>query len=90
MPPDRGQFPTEVQEAFMIHDLLPDRWEGMSGSYLGKDWAALSGLLKVYEIEEPKLCVLFLKNIEAWNQSKINKELQRKQSSKSKGAKQIK
>ena len=62
MPPDRGQFPTEVQEAFMIHDLLPDRWEGMSGSYLGKDWAALSGLLKVYEIEEPKLCVLFLKS----------------------------
>ena len=46
MPPDRSEFPKEVQEAFFIHDLLPDRWEGMSGSYLGKDYSALGDILE--------------------------------------------
>lgn len=86
MPPDRGEFPREVQEAFLIHDILPDRWEGMSGSYLGKDYSSLSCMLDIYDIADKKLCVLFLKHIEARNSQTINKDLERKRkSSKNKG-----
>ena len=86
MPPDRSEFPREVQEAFLIHDLLPDRWEGMSGSYLGKDYSALGDILDIYEVGNKKQTVLFLKHIEARNSNKVNKELERKRkSSKNKG-----
>jgi len=43
-----------VQQAFLIHGLLPDRWEGMSGHYMGKDMSALGSLLDIYEILDKK------------------------------------
>lgn len=85
MPPDRSEFPQEVQEAFLIHDLLPDRWEGMSGSYLGKDYSALSCMLDIYQVKDQQTVILFLKHIEARNSETINKDLERKRSSKNKG-----
>ena len=54
MPPTLGDFPLEIQEAFQIHTMLPDRWDGMSGSYMGKDWSALETLLKVQDVEDKK------------------------------------
>ena len=36
MPPEMVDFPLEIQEAFVIHAMLPDRWDSMSGSYMGK------------------------------------------------------
>ncbi len=89
MPPDRSSFPEEVQEAFLIHDLLPDRWEGMSGSYLGKDYSSLELMLETYMIRDRQTVLLFLKHIEARNSQTINKDLENKRSSKNKGAKQI-
>jgi hypothetical protein len=38
MPLEASAFPYEVQVAFFMFDLLSDRWDGMSGTYLGKDW----------------------------------------------------
>tara|TARA_R100000149_G_C5867227_1_gene131771 strand:- start:747 stop:1055 length:309 start_codon:yes stop_codon:yes gene_type:complete len=77
IPPDLDDFPMELQEAFMVHHLLPDRWDGSSGSYLGKDWSALEMLLTELEIVERRQCILFIKHIEARNSNKINKELAR-------------
>ena len=77
MPPTRGDFPLEVQVAFLLHDLLPDRWDGMSGSYFGKDLAALGTLLDVWEVEDKQTVTYFLKNIEARYAMKLNKELER-------------
>ena len=59
MPVDRSNFPLEVQEAFMLHDLLSDRWEGMSGSYLGKDMSALQTYIDVFNITNPKQSLWF-------------------------------
>jgi hypothetical protein len=78
MPVDDSIFPFEVQQALFVHSLLPDRWDGMSGSYMGKDWAALQGLLDIYEIEDKKSVAYFLKHIEAQNMTSVNKELKRK------------
>ena len=77
MPPTPGDYPLEVQVAFLLHDLLPDRWDGMSGSYFGKDMSALGTLLDVWKVENKQSCIFFIKHIEAHNTQKINKELER-------------
>ena len=41
MPLSQSEFPIEVQVAFFVFDLLSDVWEGMSGTYMGKDWSGL-------------------------------------------------
>ena len=77
MPPSRDWLPYEVQMAFSIHDLLPDRWDGASGSYFGKDLSALGTILDIYEVEDKKQCVFWLKNIEALNSRSINERMTR-------------
>ena len=75
MPIDDKDFPYEVQLAFFIHSLMPDRWEGMSGSYLGKEWGAIGALLDAYNIEERQIIVFFIKAIDIINSKVINKNL---------------
>ena len=70
-----GDFPPEVQVAFLLHDLLPDRWDGMSGSYFGKDMSSLGTLLKVHKVEDKKNTIFWIKQIEARNSENINKKL---------------
>lgn len=78
MPPTIEDYPLEVQVAFLLHNLLPDRWDGMSGSYMGKDYSSLALLLDTWEVENKKDCIFWIKNIEARQSEKINKELERK------------
>ena len=73
-----GDFPPEVQVAFLLHDLLPDRWDGMSGSYFGKDMSALGTLLEVYEVDDRKNTIFWIKQIESKNSEVINKKIDRK------------
>tara|TARA_B100002019_G_scaffold117207_1_gene100678 strand:+ start:288 stop:593 length:306 start_codon:yes stop_codon:yes gene_type:complete len=78
MPPTLGDYPYEVQVAFLLHDLLPDRWEGMSGSYLGKDYSSLGLLLETWEVEDKQTCIYFIKHIEGQNSRQINDKLESK------------
>lgn len=41
----------DCQIALKIFNLLPDNVEGMSGSWLGKDFSGLGILLDIYEVE---------------------------------------
>lgn len=87
MPLTMKAFPFEVQMAFFIHNLLPDRWDGMSGSYFGKDMASLGALLDIYEVEDKKNTVFWVKQIEAHNTEKINKKLEAKRKASQRKAK---
>ena len=78
MPIDDGDFPYEVQLAFLLHSVLPDRWDGSSGSYQGKDWSAVGSLLDIYQIENKKTVTFFLKNIDILTSNQINVEIERK------------
>ena len=78
MPPDDSDFPLEVQLAFYMHSLMPDRWDGMSGSYLGKDWSSLNVLLKVHKVENQKEVLFFLKHIENESALKFNEKIKKK------------
>ena len=74
MPPELKDFPLEIQEAFLVHAMLPDRWDGASGSYMGKDWSPLQTLLDIWGIEDKRTVVYFLKHIETYNSNVINKK----------------
>ena len=79
MPIEERDFPYEVQLAFFIHSLLPDRWEGMSGSYLGKDWSALIGLLEIYNIDNKPIVTYFLKIIDNLYSRNVNDKMEKRQ-----------
>ena len=79
MPPDIGDFPLEVQEAFLIHIMMPDRWDGASGSYMGKDWSPLNDLLEINNIQDKKTICFFLKHIDAAHTININQSLKQQQ-----------
>ena len=61
MPLSSSDFPEEVQVAFFIFSFLSDSWEGMSGSYLGKDWTQCNQLFELYEVENKKETLFFMK-----------------------------
>ena len=61
MPLTESDFPAEVQVAFFMFSLLSDKWEGMSGSYMGKDWSHCSQLFQIYEIEDQKTTIYLMK-----------------------------
>jgi hypothetical protein len=71
-PLEMGDFPAEVQYAFSIYNLLPDRWDGMNGIYLGKDWAPLGALFDIYNIDNQAVSVYFIKYMEYYNSKSIN------------------
>ena len=77
MPLEQTDFPVEVQMAFFMHSLLPERWEGTSGSYLGKDWSPIGALLEVYDIENRKEVLFFLKYIDLYNTNQMNNKLEK-------------
>jgi hypothetical protein len=52
MPIDLGDFPPYIQYIFNVYNMLPDKWEGMSGTYMGKDYGILPFLLDMEGIEE--------------------------------------
>jgi len=61
MPLETSDFPTEVQVAFFIFGLLEDRWEGMSGTYMGKFWHKVDFYFDLYEVEDPKTILYIMK-----------------------------
>ena len=54
MPKDPSTLSFEIQQALLLLNVLPDKWEGMSGTWLGKDYAGLDAILRIYEIDKPR------------------------------------
>ena len=61
MPLELSVFPEEVQVAFFMFSLLPDHYEGMSGTYMGKYWDGIEYFFKLYETHNPKEVLYFMK-----------------------------
>ena len=64
MPLTYSDFPEEVQVAFFIFSVLSDYWDGASGTYMGKHWNGLDYLFQVYEIDNPRIILFFMKTYE--------------------------
>ncbi len=78
MPLDTSDFPSEVQTAFFMFSLLPDHYEGMSGTYMGKYWDGIDYFFKLYEVEEPRITLYFMKLYENIIVSSRAEEAERK------------
>jgi hypothetical protein len=50
MPVEYADLMSDTQQAMHIVNILPDRWDGASGTYQGKDLNILPYLLELYEI----------------------------------------
>jgi len=64
MPLDTSDFPEEVQVAFFVFNMLSDVWDGMSGSYMGKNWVDAEFIFKVHDINSPMEVLYFAKMYE--------------------------
>ena len=51
IPIELSDFPDELQTAFQVYQVLQDHWEGMSGTYMGKNLSGLSEIFEVYEVD---------------------------------------
>jgi len=64
MPLEASAFPAEVQVAFFVYSYLSDVWDGASGSYMGKDWGHVETLFKLFDIDDQKITLYFMKMYE--------------------------
>jgi hypothetical protein len=87
MPLDSSDFPEEVQVAFFIFSLLSDNWDGMSGTYLGKDWTQCTQLFELYEVENKKETLFFMKLYENIIVSYKSEEAEKKRKAEERKAK---
>ncbi len=81
-------FPHEVILSLYLYSLLSDKWDGSSGSYMGKDYTDLPLLFDTYEVEEPKIFITFIKAIDHIKSQRINEEIKRKHEAEMRSAKQ--
>ena len=54
MPKDPSHLSYNVQSALILYNALPDIWEGMSGTWMGKDYSGLMDIMNIYEIDNKK------------------------------------
>ena len=65
MPLEPSDFPEEVQVAFFMFSLLPDYWEGTTGTYMGKYWDGIEYFFKLYEVDDRKTILYIMKIYES-------------------------
>jgi len=61
IPVEFEDLPDVAQQALEIYGFLPDRWEGMSATFLGKDYSIAFELFRTYEIDNHVEQRLFLR-----------------------------
>ena len=72
-------FPLEIQEAFVIHAMLPIDGTELAVHIWAKTGLQLNDLLNIQEVHDKKTTCYFLKHIESCHTININGELKRKQ-----------
>jgi len=90
--PDPNEIPIEfedlpdmAQRALEIYGFLPDRWEGMSGTFMGKDYSIAFELFRTYEIDcnvEQRLLLRIMNVIDSIRSKLIQSKQNIKKSSK--------
>ena len=78
MPKDPSHLSYNVQSALILYNSLPDIWEGMSGTWIGKDYSCLIDIMEIYQIDNKKEAFTLLKIAEG-EASKFYDEKQKQQ-----------
>lgn len=84
IPVEFEDLPSQVQQCFEIYSFLPDRWEGMSGTFMGKDYTIAFQLFEAFQILDNSDRVLFLRimSVIDGSRQKIIQQKQKQQETK--------
>ena len=83
IPIDPSTLSLNVQQALIVFNALPDIWEGMSGSWMGKDYSGLGDIMNIYDLDNRKEIFRLLQVAEG-EASKFYAQKQKQQESLSK------
>ena len=65
LPQDGSNLSLECQQAQTVLNALPDIWEGMNGTWLGKDYSGLGTIMDIYEVDDRRAVFVLLKEAES-------------------------
>lgn len=82
MPVEISDLPYDAQLAYSIFVSLNDNWEGMSGSYLGKQLQGISEIMDIMGIEDKKETLEIISLIDACRKDHFSKQQKIKQNQK--------
>ena len=54
MPMDPSVLSLRAQQALILLRSLPDLWDCISGSWLGKDYSGLAAIMDIYDMEDKR------------------------------------
>jgi len=72
IPVEFEDFPLEVQEAYLLYNILSDNWDPMSGTYMGKQMAGIKDIMEIYGIEDARLTLQLINSIDSIRRTIIN------------------
>jgi len=77
IPVEIDDFPVEIQQIFNIYFLMSDIWDGMSGTYQGKNTSIVFELLNVYDIphEDRLIYLTFIRAMDNIRKRLINEKV---------------
>ena len=92
LPIDEDEIPLDIndvsynsQQAVFLFNVLPDKIEGMNGVWLGKEYAGLSDIMNIYEIDNQKevldllqVCIRGASKVYAKQREQANKQAETK------------
>jgi len=67
-------WPILFQQAFDVWNYLTDQWDGMSGSYFGKQMSGIQDIMNILEIEEQREVLKIVKIIDGKYAKEVNKK----------------
>lgn len=72
IPVEFDDFPLEVQEAYLLYNIISDNWDSMSGTYLGKNLVGIKDIMEIYKIEDARLTLQLINSIDLIRRTIIN------------------
>jgi hypothetical protein len=79
IPVEIVDFPNEIQEIFNIYYLLTDVWDGMSGTYQGKNTSIVFNLFELYKVdrEDQLVYLMYVRGIDNVRKRLINEKVKK-------------
>ena len=72
VPVEISDLPLSFQTYIAVFSYLPDKWDGMSGTYLGKDLSPLDTILDIFDVQDKLLAIRTIKTLEAIRSKALN------------------
>lgn len=82
IPVEISDLPYEVQLAYNVYNSLNDNWEGMSGSYLGKQFQGIGEVMDIMGVDDKKTTLEIILLIDACRKEYYAKQQKIKQNQK--------